>query len=140
MKRTASLKQAVLEFRGMSAQQIANVLIEANALGRRGTVRNCPFSNYCHKELGGDFVVGRKHIYKVVQRNGEKVAVEKVATPANLAEFIARFDFGDYPQLVAPAVSHRKRKPGQKRGSDKRKLPRKQYPKRFRFADEVGRF
>lgn len=135
------LENAVLEFRGLSPKQIADLLEEASALGRRGTVRNCPLANYCHKTYGGTFVVGKKHIYRERVMHGNKMALEKIDTPANMVAFIAQFDLGNYPKLELPPSPPRKRDPNRNRATGPG-FKKKRYPRntRYSIAQEAGRF
>jgi len=127
-----TLRSAIVKFRGLSVTKIHRLITEAKIQGRRGATRGCPLARYCHLRFGGTFIVGRKHVYR---QAGDKI--EKVATPSNMALFIRDFDFGEYPELEAPARTHGSRSRAGR--TDNPTNPnKKRYP--VSLAKEAGRF
>jgi hypothetical protein len=90
------LRQAINDVRDLTPNEIARALRSARITGRPGTTGHCPLALLMHGNRGGRFVVGQKFI---VRQSGAQVA--KSPTPANLAEFLTRFDRGDYKHLIA---------------------------------------
>lgn len=92
-----SLKEALNIFEGMEPHEIATALKKQGIRGRPHTLYRCPLAMEFHEKCKGDFAIGKQFI---IRRSGDKI--EKVKTPDNLSEFIAKFDVGAYPHLMAP--------------------------------------
>lgn len=91
-----SLDQALAELPD-TADGIAAYLIEQECRGRRRNARCCPVANYLTGT--GEFFdadVDPALIDALIEGDQEA----RVETPAHIAEFIKRFDDGEWPELV----------------------------------------
>jgi hypothetical protein len=128
---------ALNEFRGMTADQIADLMRYNGIKGRPGTAGRCPVADLLHKLHGGRFLVGQKSICRGVGKH-----LERVSTPKSVAVFVRRFDHVEYPDLIAPPP--RVLRGGKPRPKSKHPAPNRvrggKAPKIRRPAKEVGRF
>jgi len=109
------VEKAVESLRGMTADEIANMMRECKVKGRPATVRMCPIAVYMRQTWGGTYLVGPKNI--IWYSHGR---LEKMATPKHWTQFINGYDNGDYPDLVAPPPRVERARPGRKTVKKKR--------------------
>lgn len=91
------LADVLEQFKGKTPDDIAAMVKRRGIKGRAGTTYKCPMALLLNGAFTGDYVIGRKYI---VRRSGH--AIQQVATPKNVAQFVRKFDTGGYPELVAP--------------------------------------
>lgn len=84
-----------------TADEIADFFRKEGIKGYRGEIESCPIANYVSAGCGGKVQMDDKSLITIDPTNPEKeVGWVLEHTPA-MAEFIKRFDAGDYPDLVA---------------------------------------
>lgn len=129
---------AILEqFKGKSADDIAEMVKRRHIKGRLGTTSKCPMAILLDNVGTGRYIIGRKYIVRRVNSN----SFEKARTPEQVAVFVRKFDLGKYPHLIAPpprclapAKSHKAKPSSGTRGHNKRA------PIKHHLAKLVGRF
>ncbi|QXJ25953.1 hypothetical protein AGRA3207_007522 [Actinomadura graeca] len=108
------MKQRITQLPG-TADAIADHLHHHNITGTRGSARDCPLSRYFADGAPPGSVIcvdtdPAEVQIKEGERNGMKI--DTLPLPPPVAEFIHRFDHGQYGWLKDPGTGHRPQEPG----------------------------
>lgn len=90
-----------LDALGADCDQVAESLSRRGISGYAGNVSRCPVANYLTAELDGAWCVTAADAMDLA-------SLESVTVPPAVADFVERFDAGDYPDLCLnfrPAAS-----------------------------------
>src|SRR5258705_1293751 len=120
----------------LTADQLADEVRKAGIKGRPGTTYSCPLARLFRVKFQNRFIIGRNFIIRHTTPGSNAVSTEysfnKAKTPKGCIEFVAKFDHGDYPDIIDRSYTG-----GQHRNPPDERLRRKR-PTR-RPVKEVGR-
>jgi hypothetical protein len=84
----------LLEALGATRQQVAKTLFDSEDYGHRGSCGRCPVAAHLQRQLGVAVSVGDLEV-SLHLPGGDR----RVDLPEPVAQFVARFDIGEYPLL-----------------------------------------